>query len=159
MQDAEAPAGTTCPPPPTAGEILRQMVALVCYAEFRAMFLSWAGITWDPVPHTWAALRRLLDELDEPVSPGAPAFLERGYEILRKDSRVALEAAVRRAGPWPFDLPIGRGQIGSLPGLEEAFHEAGVLARHHRADDRRLMSHAIRMTDFALRSPVDPMPA
>lgn len=140
---------TISPPDPTGAEVLRQTLATVIYAEVRAIFLVWAGIRgWDPVGQSWGTMRRVLEEK---LVPGTPAFLARAHEILREESTLALEPAVRRAGPPPFEAPIGHGQIGSLRGLEETFHEAGLVAAFHRSEDQRVLSVAIRLADFLRR--------
>ncbi len=152
MRIGRIPLAMISPPDPTGAEVLRQMLSTVLYAEMRAIFLAWAGIRgWDPVTHAWSTVRRALHEC---LRPGMPEFLERAYAILREDSALALEPALRRGGPQPYDADIGHGQVGSSQGLEETFHEAGLVSVFHRAEDQRVLSVAIRLADFALSYPI-----
>jgi hypothetical protein len=129
--------------------LVEQTLAIVAYAEMRAIFLAWAGVRgWDPAPRVWCAVRQVLAEGGELVSIQA-----RAQSVLRDESRMALESARRRAGPWPFDRTVAYGQIGSLDGLEESFHDAAMRASSHRADDPRLLALAVSLADFARQWP------
>lgn len=149
MDIGRIPLMTILPPDPTGAEVLRQSIAIVLYAEARAMLLGWASAPpWDPVVSCWSTLRRVLSER---LRPGTPDFLVRAQEILQQESTLALAPVVRRAGPPPFDATVGRGQIGSLQGVDEMFHEVGFVAMFHRSEDPRVLSVAIRLADFARR--------
>lgn len=118
-------------------------VAIVAYAELRAIMLGWAGCSgWDPITRAWAATR---NAVKAPSRAGVVAVAQR---LLRDDTRLLLDSAIRRAGPWPFDRTVGPGQIGALVGIEAIFHDAACSAIAHRADDRRVLSTAIGLADL-----------
>jgi len=131
-------------------------LAIVAYAEVRAIMLAWAGAHgWEPTTHAWTALRRVLHD---GVPPGSLQLVEQAQALLRDESRAALGPAIRRAGPWPYDRTIAPGQIGSLDGIEATFHEAAKVAAHHRASEPPLLSVTLRLADFAHRYRERPAP-
>lgn len=118
-------------------------VAIVAYAELRAVLLGWAGCAgWDPASRAWSATRKAL------IETVGPSVAVRACQVLRTESSGLLEGAARRAGPWPFDYRIGRGQIGTLAGLEATFHDAAAFAAVHRDSDPRVLSVAIAIADL-----------
>lgn len=134
-----------------APRLIEQTLALLAYAELRAILLAWAGVrTWDPAMRSRCIVARLLAE------GGVGDLTARAQAALRAESQALLVPAILRAAPWPFDKIIGHGQIGSTDGLELIFHAAGRCAAAYRGNDPRLLSLAVSLADF-VRS-FDPRP-
>ncbi len=127
--------------------IVEQALAVVAYAEMRAIMLGWAQAgAWDPELRAWAAVHQAIEE-----GLNRDHVFPRASVVLRDDSRAVLDGVFRRAGPWPYDRKAGRGQIGSLEGLEKIFHDAGVRGATFRAEDSRLLSLAVQLADYVHR--------
>lgn len=123
--------------------LVEQMLAVVAYAELRAIFLVWAGIrTWDPAIRARGCVARAL------ADGVAEDIVEQAQGLLRDESRALLGPAIVRMAPWPYPQVLGHGQIGSTDGLEATFHAAGKLAAVHRGNDPRVMSLALSLADF-----------
>ena len=124
-------------------KLVDQTLAIVCYAEVRAVLLAWAGLrSWDPAMRARSVVATLLAE------DAADELAERAVMMLREESQVLLQPVLRRTAPWPFDKTIGHGQIGSTEGLEAIFHAAGKVAPAYRGNDVRLLSLAVSLADF-----------
>ncbi len=129
--------------PPTPQEQLKQVLHLLAYAEVRGLLVTLAqGSPWNPIWETSLAARRTREE---GLLPGTESFGARVRDILRASSCAALEPAQWRGGPWPYDRPLVRGQVGGPTGIEELFDEAGRIAAWHRDRDMRLLSIAIQL--------------
>jgi hypothetical protein len=124
--------------------LLEQAVAVVAYAEVRAILLSWAGARWDPIARAWAAVRDVVQY------GGAVAtdLVPRAQAVLRADSRAMLEPIIASRGVWPFRRAIAPGQIGSVDGVEQIFHRAAADAWQSRRDDAGTLVAAIGIADF-----------
>jgi hypothetical protein len=141
--DDEKQALAVALPSPTPAEQHKQVLQLLAYAELRAILVAWAqGSPWNPIDETWLALRRTLED---GLTPGSPPFATRAAELLRDSSQQALEPAMRRGGPWPYNYTIGRGQVGCFAGIESVFDEAGRIAVWHHDGDLRLLRVAIQL--------------
>ena len=125
--------------------LLEQAMAVVAYAEIRAILLAWAGARWDPVSRTRAAVRNLLEYGGDTV---ASELVPRVQAALRTDSRAMLESLAAGRGAWPFRRTVAPGQIGSLDGIEQAFHQAAADAWRLRRDDAGTLLAAIGISDL-----------
>jgi hypothetical protein len=119
-------------------------VAIIAYAEFRAIMLAWAGLpVWNPAVRARALVGMLLAE------GGACDLVERAQAALRAESQALLSR--RRLAPWPFDHAVGHGQVGNTDGLEAVFHIAAKAAGAYRGGDSRIVPLAINLADFVQR--------
>jgi len=127
--------------------IVDETLAIVAYAEVRAIRLAWAGIrTWSPAIRARAAVAAAIR------GGGTSDLVARAQKLLRAESTALLDTQIGRCGPWPYDHALGGGQLGSVVGLEELFHDAARQAAVHRRDDRRLLSLAVGLADFVRNS-------
>jgi len=125
--------------------LLEQAVAVVAYAEVRALLLTLAGARWDPISRARSAV---LDVLEYGGDSGAAELVTRAQSALRTDSRAMLEPIADRRGAWPFRRTVAPGQIGSVHGLEQIFHRAATHAWHVRRDDGATLLAAIDLSDL-----------
>ena len=124
--------------------LLEQAVAVVAYAEVRAILLSWAGARWDPITRAWAAVRDVLAYGGDAAADLVP----RAQAVLRTDSRAMLEPIIARRASWPFRRTLAPGQIGSTDGVEQIFHRAAADAWVVRRDDPGTLVAAISLSDL-----------
>mgnify|MGYP000959206663 CR=1 FL=1 len=122
-------------------EILRTLA----YAELRAVMLAWARVpARDPVELVRAAIDRVLA-----AAPRiSTCFGETLRDALRSETAAAFDQAIRKAGPIPWQRSVAPGQVGEAAGLEIIFHEAGEAAARIRANDPRMLSIAVALTDY-----------
>ena len=125
--------------------LLEQAVAVVAYAEVRAVLLTWAGASWDPIVRARAAVR---DVLAFGGDGGSAELVTRAQAAMRVDSRAMLEPIIARRGTWPFRRTLAPGQVGSSDGIEEIFHHAAIAAWRVRRDDPRTLLSAIGIADL-----------
>jgi hypothetical protein len=126
---------------------VEDVLAIVAYAEMRAVMLGWAGIpARDPRELARAAAIGAINEARSGTGDGS-TLAARAIEQIRAETATALAQAGAKLGPFPWDRIIGRGQIGSLEGMERVFHDAGELASRHRAHDVRALAAAVSLTD------------
>jgi hypothetical protein len=126
---------------------VEHVLAIITYAEMRAVMLAWAGVpTRDPRELARAAAIGAIDDARSGARVGS-TLAERVIDKVRAETGTALAQAGAKLGPFPWDRVIGRGQIGSLDGMERIFHDAGELASRHRAHDVRALAAAVSLTD------------
>ena len=120
----------------------------LAYAELRAVMLAWARVpTRHPSELVRGAIDRAVAEWSaSPVS--VCTFGETLRAVIRSETARAFHEAVRRAGPVPWERALAPGQIGDAAGIEIIFHEAGDVAARVRANDPRMLSTAVALTDY-----------
>ena len=126
---------------------VEHVLAIIAYSEMRAVMLAWAGIpAREPRELARAAAIGVVDDVRSGSRVGS-TLVTRVLDKVRAETGAALAQAKAKLGPFPWDRVIGRGQIGSLEGLERIFHDAGELAARHRAHDVRALAAAVSLTD------------
>jgi hypothetical protein len=127
------------------GEVLRTLA----YAELRAVMLAWARVpSRDPAELVRSAIDVSLSDASEHFAHGSESYGEHLRGTIRSETRRAFREATRRAGPFPWQYSVAPGQLGEAEGLEIIFHEAGETAARIRANDPRMLSTAVALTDY-----------
>jgi hypothetical protein len=127
-----------------AAPLIDDALAIISYAEVRAVMLGWAGsYAWHPASRARVVVATLLAE-------GVRDDLrDRAQAELREQTKALLDR--RRVAPFPFDHAMGPGQLGSTDALESIFHVAGKCAGAYRGRDSRVLPLAISLADLVKR--------
>jgi hypothetical protein len=123
------------------------LLAVVAYAEMRAVMLAWAQTSAPDVREL--AHRAMLHAVE--TRPARP-IVAVAREHVRAVTSEALARTAARLGPWPWDRIVARGQLGTLDGVERCFHAAGEAAAQHRSHDVRVLAAAVTLADELRRT-------
>jgi hypothetical protein len=128
---------------------VEDILRTLAYAELRAVMLAWARVpSRHPSELVRGAIDQRLAEASTTAAFSSGSFGEMLRETIRSETAVAFVEAARKAGPVPWQRTLAPGQLGEASGLEIIFHEAGEAAARIRANDPRMLSVAVGLTEY-----------